>query len=95
MNEKRGNQHQDCKKLYDAPADKGKQKAYDGKQTSGGGAPASVNCYRCGEQGHYSNECGNKVMRFYKCSNTGHHAHECKNDGATYLNYEEQGHISN
>ena len=52
LKEKTGRQYQDRKKPYDSPADKGKQKAYDGKKTNGGGAPASIKWYRCGEQGH-------------------------------------------
>ena len=81
-------------KPYDAPADKGKQKVFNGNKTSGGGASAPVKCYRCGEQGHHSNECENKVLRCYKCGKMGHCAPECKNDGPTYFNCREQGHIN-
>ncbi|XP_058741280.1 uncharacterized protein LOC131613648 [Vicia villosa] len=90
LSEKRGKQNLDCRKPYDA--DKGKQKAFDGKRISGGGDPTPIKCYRCGEQGHCSTECENKVLRCYKCGKTGHHAPECKNDGPTYFHYGEQGH---
>ncbi|XP_058726800.1 uncharacterized protein LOC131598192 [Vicia villosa] len=68
LNEKRGKLHHNHKKPYDAPADKRKQKVAEGKKTSGGGDPATVICYRCGGQGHRSNECENKVLRCYRYS---------------------------
>ncbi|XP_050919848.1 uncharacterized protein LOC127137429 [Lathyrus oleraceus] len=93
LSEKKGKRHFRGK-LYVTPADKGKQKASDGKKTSGGGAPASVKCFKCDELGHRANECNNKVMRCYNCGKTGHRVAECKNDGPTCYNYGEQGHIS-
>ena len=48
-NERRKNQ--DCGKPYNSPTDKGKQKVFDGKKTSGGGASAPAKCFRYGEQG--------------------------------------------
>ncbi|XP_050876727.1 uncharacterized protein LOC127080451 [Lathyrus oleraceus] len=49
-------------KPYVTPVDKGKQKASYGKKTSGGGAPASIKCFNCGEMGHRANEFNNKVL---------------------------------
>ncbi|XP_050878076.1 uncharacterized protein LOC127081892 [Lathyrus oleraceus] len=43
-------------KPYVTPADKGKQKASYGRKTSGGGAPASVKCFKGGGLGHCANE---------------------------------------
>ncbi|XP_058776708.1 uncharacterized protein LOC131651045 [Vicia villosa] len=94
LNEKRGKPHHDRKKRHDALAEKGKPKVFDWKKTSEGGAPAPIRCYMCGEQGHRSNECDNKVLRCYKCGKTDHRAPDCKDDGPTCFNYGEQGHIS-
>ncbi|XP_058775522.1 uncharacterized protein LOC131649782 [Vicia villosa] len=55
LNKKRGKLHHDRKKPNNAPDDKGKQKVFDWRKTSGGGTPATVRCYRCGEQGSYIN----------------------------------------
>ncbi|XP_050876056.1 uncharacterized protein LOC127079724 [Lathyrus oleraceus] len=63
-------------KPYVTPVDKGKQKALDGKKTSGGGPPASVKCFKCGGLGHCANECNNKVLRCYNCGKTGHRVAE-------------------
>ncbi|XP_058741367.1 uncharacterized protein LOC131613740 [Vicia villosa] len=93
VNEKRGKPHHDCRKPYDSPTEKGKQKVSDWKKTSGGGALAPVTCYRYGEQGHHFNECENKVLRCYKYGKTIHHAPDCKDDDPTCFNYGEQGHI--
>ncbi|XP_058726632.1 uncharacterized protein LOC131597995 [Vicia villosa] len=60
LNEKREKLNLGHKKPYDAPTEKGKQKVSEWKKTSWRGAPASVRCYSCGEQGHRSNECENK-----------------------------------
>ena len=65
-NEKKG-KNQDRGKSYAAPADKGRQRAYDKKKPSGGGAPASMKCYKCGELGHHVDACNNKVLRCYRC----------------------------
>ncbi|XP_050890421.1 uncharacterized protein LOC127095833 [Lathyrus oleraceus] len=55
---KNGNQYHS--KLYMTPANKGKQKFHKkiicGKETSGGGAPASLKCFMCGELGHHAAE---------------------------------------
>ena len=51
INEKRGKHQQNCSKSYDAPAGKGKHKAAVGQRTSGGDAPASVVCFKCGKPG--------------------------------------------
>ncbi|XP_050888996.1 uncharacterized protein LOC127094180 [Lathyrus oleraceus] len=81
-------------KPYVNLVDNGKHKDPYGKKTSVGGAPASVKCFKCGELGHHSNECNNKVLRCYNYGKMGHHVAECKNDGITCYDCSELGHIS-
>ncbi|XP_058742159.1 uncharacterized protein LOC131614612 [Vicia villosa] len=89
LDEKGRKSHHDCKKPYDAPTDKWKQEVANGKKPSGGGAPATVRCYRCGEQGHRFNECENKTLRCYQCGKTDHRVLDCKDDGPTCFKYGE------
>ncbi|XP_058784313.1 uncharacterized protein LOC131659091 [Vicia villosa] len=70
-NEKKG-RNKDRAKPYSAPANKGKQKAFDGKKPSGGGAPASVRCYKYGHPNHRASECKNDGPT---CFNYGEHGH--------------------
>ncbi|XP_058766909.1 uncharacterized protein LOC131640525 [Vicia villosa] len=56
--------------------------------------PETKRAIGCGEQGHCSNECENKVLRCYKCGKTGHRVFDYKDDGPTCFNYGEQGHIN-
>ncbi|XP_050890624.1 uncharacterized protein LOC127096044 [Lathyrus oleraceus] len=47
LGKRRGKQNRNYGKLYNAPADIGKQRVVDGKRTSGGGAPTPLKFYRC------------------------------------------------
>lgn len=88
------NKDQGRGKPYASPSDKGKQKFFDGKKPSGGGAPTGVKCFKCGEMGHLANAFTNKAARCYRCGKTGHKMTECKDAGPTCFNCGEQGHIS-
>ncbi|CAJ2672569.1 unnamed protein product [Trifolium pratense] len=35
-------------------------------------------CYKCGEEGHYANNCGTKSLTCYNCQRQGHYAWECR-----------------
>ncbi|MCI44997.1 cellular nucleic acid-binding protein, partial [Trifolium medium] len=35
-------------------------------------------CYRCGEEGHYANECGIQGPLCHNCKKPGHFARDCK-----------------
>ncbi|PNX56270.1 putative TIR-NBS-LRR resistance protein, partial [Trifolium pratense] len=35
-------------------------------------------CFRCGEVGHYANECGAQDPLCYNCKKTGHYVRDCK-----------------
>ncbi|MCI37775.1 TIR-NBS-LRR resistance protein, partial [Trifolium medium] len=35
-------------------------------------------CYKCGEEGHYANECGNQGPTCFNCKNPGHFVRDCK-----------------
>ncbi|XP_058753064.1 uncharacterized protein LOC131626243 [Vicia villosa] len=93
INEKRGKSQQGCGKPYDAPVGKGKQKAAEGKRTSGGDTPAGVVCFKCGKDGHKSNVCTTDARRCFRCGEVGHMSPECKHKQMVCFNYGEEGHI--
>ncbi|XP_058786668.1 uncharacterized protein LOC131661225 [Vicia villosa] len=94
MNERRGKQQQNHGKPYSALTDKGKQKAINGKRTSGRDAPTGVVCFKCDRPGHKSNVCTREVKRCFRCRNTGHEIADCKYKAVVYFNYGEERHIS-
>ncbi|XP_058740939.1 uncharacterized protein LOC131613269 [Vicia villosa] len=57
IREKRGNSQQSRGKPYDDQVGKGKQKATEGKRTSGVDVPAGIVCFKCCNAGHKSNVC--------------------------------------
>lgn len=66
MSEKRGKQHNRGKQ-YNAPVDKGKKKAREGKKPSGGVASTGITCFKCGETGQRVSECTKDSWKYFKC----------------------------
>ncbi|XP_050892723.1 uncharacterized protein LOC127098223 [Lathyrus oleraceus] len=81
-------------KPYNAPADKGKQRASYERKPSGRRTLASVKCFKSGKLGHCVNECRNNVLRYFKYGKTDHHIAYCKSVEPTCYNYGEKCHIS-
>ncbi|XP_050918542.1 uncharacterized protein LOC127135968 [Lathyrus oleraceus] len=85
-------------KFFQAPTDKGKQKAghkaIGGKERSGRGIPTSVRCFKYGEFGHHAHECKSTTVNCFKCGKPCHRATDCRSNNPTYFNYGEQSHIS-
>ncbi|XP_058744393.1 uncharacterized protein LOC131617019 [Vicia villosa] len=94
VNEKRSKIQQGRGKPYDASSGKGKQRAYEGKKTSGGDAPAGIVCVKCGKVGHQSNVCTADVSRCFRYGQPGHVVPECKRKDVVYFNCGEEGHVS-
>ncbi|XP_058776914.1 uncharacterized protein LOC131651257 [Vicia villosa] len=94
VSERIGKHQQNCGKPYDAPAGKGKQKAAQGQRTSGGDAPASIVCFKCGKPGHKSNMCIAEVRMCFRCGKFGHEIADCKHKEVICFNCNEEGHIS-
>ncbi|XP_050909624.1 uncharacterized protein LOC127123449 [Lathyrus oleraceus] len=94
LSKRRGKHNLNCGKPYSAIADKGKQRVADGKRPSGGGAPTSLKCYRCGELGHCFSECKSDKKKCYKCRNPEHVVADCKKNVVTCYNCGEPGHIN-
>ncbi|XP_058760659.1 uncharacterized protein LOC131634011 [Vicia villosa] len=93
ISEKRGKSQQGRGKPYDAPVGKEKQKAYEGRSTSGGDAPASILCFKCGKAGHKSNVCTTDVKKCFRCGKMGHTMSDCKHKDMLCFNCGEEGHI--
>lgn len=79
------------RKSYITQDDKDKQRTSNERKPSEGENLTSV---KCGELGHYANECRYEVLRCFKCGKTGHRVANCKSIGWTYYNCGKQGHIS-
>ncbi|XP_058782929.1 uncharacterized protein LOC131657562 [Vicia villosa] len=92
VNDRRGKQNRSTP--YDAPVGKGKAEVANGKKTSGGGAPASVVCFKCGEPGHKSDVCTAGEKRCFRCGKTGHVTTDCRHKEVICFNCGEEGHIS-
>lgn len=71
------------------------QKVASGKERSGGGTPASMRCFKCGESGYRVAECKSADLKYFKCRRAGHCIVECRSNSSTCFNCGEQGHISN
>ncbi|XP_058774634.1 uncharacterized protein LOC131648919 [Vicia villosa] len=78
VSDRRGKQHQQRGKPYDALTGKGKQRAAPGQRTSGGDAPANIVCFKCGKAGHKSNVCNVEIKKCFRCGKTGHAMSNCK-----------------
>ncbi|XP_058725580.1 uncharacterized protein LOC131596861 [Vicia villosa] len=92
VKDRRGKQNRSTP--YDAPVGKGKAEVANGKRTSGGGAPASVICFKCGEPGHKSDVCTAGEKRCFRCGKTGHVTTDCRHKEVICFNCGEEGHIS-
>ncbi|XP_058745873.1 uncharacterized protein LOC131618723 [Vicia villosa] len=93
VKDRRGKQNRSTP--YDALVGKGKAEVANGKKTSGGGAPASVFCFKCGEPGHKSDVCTAVEKRCFRCGKTGHAISDCKHKEMICFNCGEEGHIGN
>ncbi|XP_058721729.1 uncharacterized protein LOC131593298 [Vicia villosa] len=92
VKDRRGKQNRSTP--YDAPVGKGKAEVANGKRTSGGGAPASVICFKCGEPDHKSDVCTAGEKRCFRCGKTGHVTTDCRHKEVICFNCGEEGHIS-
>ncbi|XP_058776013.1 uncharacterized protein LOC131650317 [Vicia villosa] len=79
---------------YDAPVGKGKAEVTNGKRTSGGGAPASVVCFKCGEPDHKSDVCTAGEKRCIRCGKIGPVTTDCMHKEVICFNFGEEGHFS-
>ncbi|XP_058733352.1 uncharacterized protein LOC131604960 [Vicia villosa] len=91
--ERKGKSQQNRGKPYDGPAGKGKQKATEGKRTTGGDAPAGIVCFKCGKTGHKSTVCTVEAKRCFHCGKFGHAASKCQHKEMVCFNCGEEGHI--
>ncbi|XP_050878306.1 uncharacterized protein LOC127082124 [Lathyrus oleraceus] len=82
------------RKPYGSPSVKGKLCTFDEKNSSGGGAPNSVRCYKCGEFGHHISECKSTIVNCFKCGKPEHRVADYRNDVVASYNCGDQGHIS-
>ncbi|KZV87348.1 hypothetical protein EXIGLDRAFT_203955 [Exidia glandulosa HHB12029] len=62
---------------------------------------AKVHCLRCGQRGHYADDCPSSEIVCFNCSGTGHRSNECPNPRKTRdmsdvkcYNCDKDGHIS-
>ncbi|XP_058756089.1 uncharacterized protein LOC131629318 [Vicia villosa] len=93
ISDKRGKSQQGRGKPYDTPVGKGKQKAIEGKRTSGGDAHAGIVCFKCGKAGHNSNVATTDAKRCFCCGKFGHAAFECQHKEVVFFKCGEEGHI--
>ncbi|XP_058746259.1 uncharacterized protein LOC131619138 [Vicia villosa] len=84
-----------CQFIGKPYADKGKQEVGYDRKPSGGGAPTSIRCYKCGVEGHRASECTGDEVKCFKCGKLGHKANDCRGGASvTCNNYGEQWRIS-
>ncbi|XP_058766034.1 uncharacterized protein LOC131639567 [Vicia villosa] len=93
ISEKQGKSQKGRGKPYGAQVGKGKQKATEGKRTSGVDAPAGIVCFKCGKVCHKSNVCIVDAMRYFRCGELRHVALACNHKQMVCFNCGEEGHI--